>query len=70
MCRRARAIREFAVAAWVVGFHLLGTEDPGRAGVTIRKDRIDKARKAHLRYQTRLHPLGVEHAHKGRRPKG
>jgi transposase InsO family protein len=37
------------------------------AGVRVRRDRIDKGGKVTLRHGTRLHHIGVGHAHKGRR---
>jgi transposase InsO family protein len=37
------------------------------AGVRVRKDRIDKAGSVTLRHKTRLHHIGVGHAHKGKR---
>jgi transposase InsO family protein len=37
------------------------------AGVRVRKDRIDKNGKVTLRHRTRLHHIGIGHAHKGRR---
>ncbi|MGH2527821.1 MAG: IS481 family transposase [Actinomycetota bacterium] len=37
------------------------------AGVRIRKDRIDRNGKLTLRHRTRLHHIGVGHAHKGKR---
>jgi transposase InsO family protein len=37
------------------------------AGVRVRRDRIDKGGKVTLRYGTRLHHIGVGHAHKGKR---
>jgi transposase InsO family protein len=37
------------------------------AGVRVRRDRIDKNGKVTLRHKTRLHHIGVGHAHKGRR---
>ena len=37
------------------------------AGVRVRRDRIDKNGKVTLRHRTRLHHIGVGHAHKGRR---
>jgi len=37
------------------------------AGVRVRRDRIDKNGKVTLRYRTRLHHIGVGHAHKGKR---
>ena len=37
------------------------------AGVRVRKDRIDKNGKVTLRHRTRLHHIGVGHAHKGKR---
>jgi hypothetical protein len=36
-------------------------------GVRVRKDRIDKNGKVTLRHRTRLHHIGVGHAHKGKR---
>jgi transposase InsO family protein len=38
-----------------------------QAGVRVRRDRIDKNGKVTLRYRTRLHHIGVGHAHKGKR---
>jgi transposase InsO family protein len=40
--------------------------EPG-AGVRVRRDRIDKNGKVTLRHRTRLHHIGVGHAHKGKR---
>src|SRR5439155_14047251 len=37
------------------------------AGVRVRRDRIDRNGKVTLRYKTRLHHIGVGHAHKGKR---
>jgi len=37
------------------------------AGVRVRRDRIDKNGKLTLRHRTRLHHIGVGHAHKGKR---
>jgi transposase InsO family protein len=37
------------------------------AGVRVRTDRIDKGGKLTLRHRTRLHHIGVGHAHKGKR---
>ena len=37
------------------------------AGVRVRRDRIDKGGKVTLRHRTRLHHIGVGHAHKGKR---
>ena len=37
------------------------------AGVMVRRDRIDKNGKVTLRHRTRLHHIGVGHAHKGKR---
>ncbi|MGH2489770.1 MAG: IS481 family transposase, partial [Candidatus Limnocylindria bacterium] len=37
------------------------------AGVRVRKDRIDNNGKVTLRHRTRLHHIGVGHAHKGKR---
>jgi transposase InsO family protein len=37
------------------------------AGVRVRKDRIDKNGKVSLRHRTRLHHIGIGHAHKGTR---
>jgi transposase InsO family protein len=37
------------------------------AGVRVRRDHIDKNGKVTLRYRTRLHHIGVGHAHKGKR---
>jgi transposase InsO family protein len=37
------------------------------AGVRVRRDRIDKGGKVTLRYGTKLHHIGVGHAHKGKR---
>jgi transposase InsO family protein len=37
------------------------------AGVRVRRDRIDKNGKVTLRHGTRLHHIGVGHAHKGKR---
>jgi hypothetical protein len=37
------------------------------AGVRVRRDRIDKNGKVTLRHKTRLHHIGVGHAHKGKR---
>jgi transposase InsO family protein len=37
------------------------------AGVRVRRDRIDKGGKLTLRHGTRLHHIGVGHAHKGKR---
>ena len=37
------------------------------AGVRVRRDRIDKSGKVTLRHRTRLHHIGVGHAHKGKR---
>nr|MBA2558300.1 transposase [Propionibacteriales bacterium] len=37
------------------------------AGVRVRRDRIDKNGKVTLRHRTRLHHIGVGHAHKGTR---
>jgi hypothetical protein len=37
------------------------------AGVRVRRDRIDKNGKVTLRYRTRLHHIGVGHAHKGKK---
>lgn len=37
------------------------------AGVRVRKDRIDKNGKVTLRHRTRLHHIGIGHAHKGKR---
>ena len=37
------------------------------AGVRVRRDRIDKNGKVTLRHRSRLHHIGVGHAHKGRR---
>jgi hypothetical protein len=37
------------------------------AGVRVRRDRIDQGGKATLRHGTRLHHIGVGHAHKGKR---
>jgi hypothetical protein len=36
-------------------------------GVRVRRDRIDKNGKVTLRHRTRLHHIGVGHAHKGKR---
>jgi hypothetical protein len=35
--------------------------------VRVRRDRIDKGGKVTLRHGTRLHHIGVGHAHKGKR---
>jgi hypothetical protein len=35
--------------------------------VRVRKDRIDNNGKVTLRHRTRLHHIGVGHAHKGKR---
>jgi hypothetical protein len=37
------------------------------AGVRVRRDRIDGNGKVTLRHRTRLHHIGVGHAHKGKR---
>jgi transposase InsO family protein len=37
------------------------------AGVRVRRDRIDRNGKVTLRHRTRLHHIGVGHAHKGKR---
>ena len=37
------------------------------AGVRVRRDRVDKGGKLTLRHRTRLHHIGVGHAHKGKR---
>jgi transposase InsO family protein len=37
------------------------------AGVRVRRDRIDKNGKVTLRHRTRLHHIGIGHAHKGTR---
>ena len=37
------------------------------AGVRVRRDRIDKNGKVTLRHRSRLHHIGVGHAHKGKR---
>jgi transposase InsO family protein len=37
------------------------------AGVRVRRDRIDKVGRVTLRYGTKLHHIGVGHAHKGKR---
>jgi hypothetical protein len=37
------------------------------AGVRVRRGRIDKNGKVTLRHRTRLHHIGVGHAHKGKR---
>jgi hypothetical protein len=37
------------------------------ASVRVRRDRIDKGGKVTLRHGTRLHHIGVGHAHKGKR---
>ena len=37
------------------------------AGVRVRRDRIDKGGKVTLRHGTRLHHIGVGHAHRGKR---
>jgi transposase InsO family protein len=37
------------------------------AGVRVRRDRIDKNGKVTLRHRTKLHHIGVGHAHKGKR---
>jgi hypothetical protein len=37
------------------------------AGVRVRKDRIDNNGKVTLRHRTRLHHIGIGHAHKGKR---
>jgi hypothetical protein len=37
------------------------------AGVRVRRDRIDKNGKVTLRHRTRLHHIGVGHAHKNKR---
>jgi len=37
------------------------------AGVRVRRDRIDKNGKVTLRHRTRLHHIGVGHAHKSKR---
>ena len=37
------------------------------AGVRVRRDRIDNNGKVTLRHRTRLHHIGVGHAHKGKR---
>jgi transposase InsO family protein len=37
------------------------------AGVRVRRDRIDKNGKVTLRHRTRLHHIGIGHAHKGKR---
>jgi hypothetical protein len=37
------------------------------AGVRVRRDRIDKGGKLTLRHRTRLHHIGIGHAHKGKR---
>ncbi len=37
------------------------------AGVRVRRDRIDKGGKVTLRHGTKLHHIGVGHAHKGKR---
>ena len=37
------------------------------AGVRVRKDRIDNNGKVTLRHRSRLHHIGVGHAHKGKR---
>jgi len=37
------------------------------ADVRVRRDRIDKNGKVTLRHRTRLHHIGVGHAHKGKR---
>lgn len=36
-------------------------------GVRVRRDRIDKNGKVTLRHRTRLHHIGIGHAHKGKR---
>ena len=36
-------------------------------GVRVRRDRIDKGGKLTLRHRTRLHHIGVGHAHRGKR---
>ncbi len=45
----------------------IGTEIPVGAGVRVRRDRIDNNGKVTLRHQTRLHHIGIGHAHKGKR---
>jgi hypothetical protein len=37
------------------------------AGVRVRQNRIDKNGKVTLRHRTRLHHVGVGHAHNGKR---
>jgi Integrase core domain len=37
------------------------------AGVRVRRDRIDRNGKVTLRHRTRLHHIGVGHAHRGKR---
>ncbi len=37
------------------------------AGVRVRRDRIDKSGRVTLRHRTRLHHIGVGHAHEGKR---
>jgi transposase InsO family protein len=44
-----------------------GPRVPVGAGVRVRRDRIDKNGKVTLRHRTRLHHIGVGHAHKGKR---
>jgi hypothetical protein len=45
----------------------LRTEDPHRRGRWVRRGRIDKNGKVTLRHRTRLHHIGVGHAHKNKR---
>jgi transposase InsO family protein len=44
-----------------------GPEIEVGGGVRVRRDRIDKNGKVTLRHRTRLHHIGVGHAHKGKR---
>ena len=44
-----------------------GPRIPVGADVRVRRDRVDKGGKLTLRHRTRLHHIGVGHAHKGKR---
>ena len=44
-----------------------GKTIPIGAGTRVRRDRIDRDGKVSLRYQTRMHHIGVGKAHKGKR---
>ncbi len=63
---------DYCDGAEALGIRALRIEREGRsirvgAGVRVRRDRIDKNGKVTLRHRTRLHHIGVGHAHKGKR---